>query len=176
MMEISSPMMQQLMESRDAASEPASAAPRDRPEPAREPEQQLVALLDRIEDFATRQFRRLEMMIDSLGNACDDDAAPRETQLELRMQLWEEERSTERRRIQEEGRLLMCAWEKIEEEKRQLLGLRESLAAGRPVSGEPAIDEPRSAEETGDLEEMALSQFQKLRREIQRHARRGKSA
>jgi hypothetical protein len=137
--------------------------------------QKLIALLDRVEEFTALQFRRLEMTIQMLEASSGEHASPQETQVEQWMKLWEEERSAERRRLQQEGQLLIRAWKELEDEQRRLLGLRESLAVHGSMPCNSANPGPRSAEETQGVEEMALSQFQILRREIQRHARCGGS-
>jgi hypothetical protein len=140
------------------------------------PTQRLVTLLDRIEEFAAQQFRRLEMMIGRLGDACGKDASLQGTQVEKWKPMREEEASADRQRIREEGQLLIRAWKELEDEQRRLLGARESLAVHRDTPCDAVIGEPRSAEELHVVEEMAFSQFQKLRREMQQHARRGNSA
>ncbi len=186
-------MMPQLLDSRELEPDRVAPPAPEGPDIAAAPAQRLVALLDRIEEFATRQFRRLEMMINLLEQSRDEGGVPPGAPAELWMQLWEEERSAERSRIQEEGQLLMCAWKRIEDEERRLLAMRESLAtqhamplettrpdrlarpAGSTPPVAPTLKDQRSVEEHDDVEEMALSQFQALRREIQRHSRRGRS-
>jgi hypothetical protein len=167
--------MQPIVDQRDGPPRRVSAPPaNDQPEVA-VAAQRLSALLDRVEEFATLQFRRLELTIQMLEAPSGKQASPQQSHVEQRMQLWEEECSAERRRLQQEGQLLIRAWKDLEDEQRRLLGWRESLGAGGSVPCDSTNHGPRSAEEMQAVEEMALSQFQKLRREIQRHARRGGS-
>ncbi len=168
--------MQPFVDQRNAPEVRVSDDPHDARDDVAAPAQKLIALLDRIEDFTTQQFRRLEMMIDLLENSSGEDDSLRETQVERWRLQWEEERSAEQRRMQQEGQLLIRAWKEIEDEQRRLLGMRESLTAQHAISCESVKQDQRSAETINDAEEMALSQFQKLRRDIQRHARRGRSA
>jgi hypothetical protein len=167
--------MQPLGDQCDVPGGPVPVPPRDNLDTVAVAGQGLLQLLDRIEEFATQQFRRLEMMIDLLENSSGKDASLQEKQVEKWKQQWEKERSAERRRLQEEGQLLIRAWKELENEQRRLLGMRESIAVHRAVPCESAREGPRPAEEVKGVEEMALSQFQKLRREIQHHARRGKT-
>jgi len=168
--------MQSSVDQRYAPGVRVSAQPHDARDDVAAPAQKLIALLDRIEDFTTQQFRRLEMMIDLLENSSGENDSLRETQVEQWRLQWEEERSAEQRRMQQEGQLLIRAWKEIEDEQRRLLGMRESLTAQHAIPCESVKQDQRSAETINDAEEMALSQFQKLRRDIQRHARRGRSA
>ena len=135
--------------------------------------QQLLALLDGIEEFLAQQFQRLQMMFNLLGESFDEEAPYHAKYLEQQKQLWEQERSAERRRLQEEGETLIRAWKKLEDEQRRVLGMKESLAAGRTIRSQGATaDLPTSDQTAAGAEQMALSQFQELRREIQSHARR----
>jgi hypothetical protein len=164
--------MQPVVDKRDGPQQRASTPSGDVPPDVAVAAQRLMALLDRIEEFATLQFRRLEMTIQTLEASSGEHASPQEAQVEQWTKLWEEERSAERRRLQQEGQLLIRAWKELEDEQRRLLGLRESLAVHGSMPSDSANHGSRSAEEPQGVAEMALSQFQQLRREIQRHARR----
>jgi hypothetical protein len=173
MMKGESRMMRPGVESGDAMRQRVSNPAPDDPDDVAAPAQRLLTLLDRVEEFVTQQSRRLAIMIETLETSSGDDAPLQQTQVEKWLQHREEERSAERRRIQEEGQLLIRAWKELEDEQRRLLGLRESLASHHTIPCGSAGKRSLTAEDTLGVEEMAVSQFQKLRREIQCHARRG---
>jgi hypothetical protein len=137
--------------------------------------QRLDALLDQVEEFVTGQFRRLEMAVRLLEAPSGANGSPPEAQVAKWRRLWDDEHAAERQRLQEEGQLLRRAWKEIEDEQRRLLGLRESLKPDRVLPSEAVNREPPEVAEATEVEQMALSQFQELRRQIQSHARCRKS-
>jgi hypothetical protein len=137
--------------------------------------QRLAVFLDEVEEFVVEQCRRLEMTIESLEASSGEDVSGQEAQVTKWRRLWDDEHAAERRRLQEEGQLLRHAWKEMEDEQRRLLALRESFNAGHGVPAEAVNNEPLAAD-VPEVGEMALSQFQELRRQMQSHARRGRPA
>lgn len=155
----------------------------------------LRAIADRMEDFLLGQILRLETAMQACSLPEDSTHRGISGELQEERARWEAERQHELQRLQEETDRLTEAWERVEAEQRRLLGERESMraqsrvarshalgsalpgdpeealaACGRYRPGEAARetvldDEPLTAE-------MAAMQFQQLRREIQKHARR----
>ena len=117
----------------------------------------------------------LETVIGLLEASSDDSASQPEAQVAAWSQLVDDEGAAEQQRLQEEGRLLRRAWKEIENEQRRLLGMRESLNADRAMPSETVCKAIPAVTDVPDVEQMALSQFQELRRQIQSHARRGES-
>jgi len=160
------------------------------------PTERLLSLTTRIESFLLRQIQRLESLLEDCQAAGGHDQAADQLAagfLEDRRQ-WENLRQQQARRLEAEAARLIEAWQQLEAEQRRMLGQRESLRpaleslpearSGRGVAGMEhdrcrqtfeQRESPWTAEVVLDDEplspELAVMQFQQLRREILRHRR-----
>jgi hypothetical protein len=168
-------MSQEVIDRANGRGAPVPTSPRNIPDQHDRVLQRLGALLDQVEEFFIGQFRRLEKAVHLLGASSEPNVSPPEAQVVKWRRLWDDEHAAELQRLQEEGQRLRRAWKEIEDEQRRLLGMRESLNAGRVRPADAVNEEPPPVADVPDVEQMALSQFQELRRQIQSHARRRKS-
>ncbi len=104
---------------------------------------------------------------------------------------WEQQVSQQKARLAAESAKLVEAWEQLEREQRDLLSQKASLSVGRVARATPAVHSREPVQvartvpvggqpiaavsvENNENARKAQLQFQQLRREIQRHAQRGR--
>ena len=158
--------------------------------------ERLLAVTTRVEGFLLRQVQRLESLLADCPAAGgqDLDADQLAAGLCEERRQWEDLRQQQARRLEAEAARLVEAWQRLEAEQRRLLAQRESLPpaletlpGARPGRSALGMDydrirrsseqgeSPRGAEVALDDEplspELAVMQFQQLRREILRHRR-----
>ncbi|QDU40443.1 hypothetical protein Mal4_48000 [Maioricimonas rarisocia] len=164
------------------------------------PAERLLVLTEEVRAFVQVQLDRLEKAWTDCEGVLERERSldERQRELERQQQHLESALDEQRRRLDDEYARLMDAWDRLESEKRQLLasGPVAAAAPAPPTQGETAVVprmnggpvpaaavdilQPATAEtpttvpgrsETWSPEQSAL-QFQQLKREIGRHARR----
>jgi hypothetical protein len=155
------------------------------------PNHRLRALTGEIEEFLLQQIRRLESL---LGNHARNSSSTAELQdllveVEHQQRQFDVRREEQMARIQLESARLTDAWQRLENEQRELLAQRQRGPVKTPETppAAPAANsssgivqsgqaQPSAADVAVDHElpcpETTAFEFQQLRREIQRHIRR----
>lgn len=160
------------------------------------PQKRLYELACQMEDFLVAQIQRLEAQLRHGGNGVPPgQASEMAEQMEEERRRWQRERQREMDRLREDGARLAEAWRRVEREQRRLLSLQDAVATARSgddrdrrngasavrgryaaAAAEPemvmaAVEGPVS-EDQPLAPEVAVMQFQQLRREIQQHSQR----
>lgn len=153
---------------------------------------ELRQLSVQVEAFLLRQLERFEQELVETQNSDENHySADMIAEFEAAKQLWEDQRAEELARIQDDSRRLAEAWEKLEEEQREILRQR----AAQQASGGMAVTTGKSTAVLANSERSRNSgasaggpgtvqlsapapaghknqlQFQQLRREMLEHAR-----
>jgi hypothetical protein len=159
---------------------------------------QLRGLAEDIDAFVTLQNTRLERAIDasSMGDKLQGDFDHRRLELESRERELQQRQREARAHVEAECEQLTTAWDRLEAQQRQLLA--QGAGAAAPANStqvlQPVSAAPISSLPGGDIDligdvglptanptsiqpwsrEPAAQQFQQMKREIRRHARRRK--
>ena len=151
----------------------------------------LSAIADDMESFLIQQTGRLEAQLAIVEDASAAQAGLERLveEFEHQREEWELQRQAEQSRLQQEGAALGEAWDRLEQEQRQLFAERERIRHGKPnassqaqipaagtanahtdnaaaASEQPVNDQPKT--------ETNWWQLEQLRLEIQKHAMVGK--
>lgn len=165
----------------------------NRPETSAEAARRVEAVAGRVDQFFRLQFERLERVIAECRDVLQREDRIRQLQSELERERDRRHRDYERDkgRIREESRLLREAWDRLEAEQRRLLARRPTPAEGSSqaqtgsmesgamqpgrTEGQPAVSsegDTQSEQRSAGAKQATLVEFQQLKREIRKHARR----
>lgn len=130
-----------------------------------------------VEAFLEMWVARLEHVLGHYEHGSADDAKLQEriAEFELARRRWNEERRRDVEQIQETTEQLSAAWERLEEEQRQILHTQSPSLPRAPqreapkIANAPEVPSPaelQSSDAASAARDRAVRQFQKLRRQI----------